>query len=80
MTDMAAWRVHIERQRDWRMIMNIRYIHHPTLQAMFLLDDTGDDLQVAIALALMNARKTDVEIERYWSAVVDVLTREGLEN
>ena len=60
--------------------MNIRDIHHPTLQAMFLLDDTGDDLQVAIALALMNARKTDVEIERYWSAVVEVLTREGLEN
>lgn len=60
--------------------MNIYYFPHPTLQAMFLLDETDDDLQAAIALALMNARKTDVEIERYWGAVVDILTRKGLEN
>jgi hypothetical protein len=62
------------------MIMNMHYFPHPALQAMFLLVETDGDLQTAIALALMNARKTDVEIERYWSAVVDVLTREGLEN
>lgn len=60
--------------------MNIHYFPHPTLQAMFLLDDTDDDLQAAIALALMNARKTDVEIDRYWASVADALTRKGLEN
>jgi len=58
----------------------MHYFPHPTLQAMFLLDETDDDLQTALALALMNARKTDVEIERYWGAVVDILTRKGLEN
>jgi len=50
------------------------------LQAMLLLDETDDDLQTAIALASMNAQKTDVEIERYWGAVADILTRKGLEN
>jgi hypothetical protein len=62
------------------MMMNIHYFPHPTLQAMFLLDDTDDDLQAAITLALMNARKTDVEIDRYWAAVADALMRKGLEN
>jgi hypothetical protein len=62
------------------MIMNMHYFPHPTLQAMFLLDETDDDLQTAIALALMNAQKKDVEIETYWGAVVDILTRKDLEN
>jgi hypothetical protein len=62
------------------MIMNMHYFPHPTLQAMLLLDETDDDLQTAIALASMNAQKTDVEIERYWGAVADILTRKGLEN
>jgi hypothetical protein len=62
------------------MTMNIYYFPHPTLQAMFLLDETDDDLQAAIALTLMNARKTDSEIDRYWAAVADALTRKELEN
>jgi len=40
---------------------------------MFLLDETDDDLQIAKALALMNARKDEMEGDRYWAAVLDAL-------
>ncbi|MGO8983899.1 MAG: hypothetical protein ACLPHI_16235 [Terriglobales bacterium] len=52
--------------------MNTRF-PHPTVQAMFLLDETDDDLQIAKALALMNARKDEMEGDRYWAAVLDAL-------
>ncbi len=60
--------------------MDINDFPHPTVQAMFLLDETGDDLQTAIELALMNARKEDMECGRYWVAVADALTLRDLEN
>ncbi|MGC1449149.1 MAG: hypothetical protein WA830_03845 [Candidatus Sulfotelmatobacter sp.] len=59
--------------------MDINYIS-PSVRAMFLLDETGDDLQTAIDLALMNARKVDIECDRYWVAVADALTLRDLEN
>jgi len=60
--------------------MNTHYFPHPTVQAMFLLDETGDDLPTAIALALMNVRKKDIADDRYWVAVVEALTQQQPEN
>ena len=61
--------------------MNTHYFPHPTVQAMFLLDETGDDLPTAIALALMNVRKNkEIEDDRYWIAVVEALTQRQPEN
>jgi hypothetical protein len=56
------------------------YFPNPTVQAMFLLDETGNDLQIAIALALMNAQAESCEDVRYWVTVADVLAREEQEN
>jgi hypothetical protein len=50
------------------------YFPDPAVQAMILLDETGNDLQIAIALALMNAQRENVGGVRYWVAVVDALT------
>ncbi len=52
----------------------------PIVQAMFLLDATENDLQTAIALALINAQKDNLGGIRYWVAVVDALTVTGQEN
>jgi hypothetical protein len=60
--------------------MNIPYFPHPTLQAMTLLEETGDDLQIALALALVNARQNDIGIERYWVAVADALRQKEQAN
>jgi hypothetical protein len=65
---------------DWRFLMNTYYFPQPTVQAMFLLDETENDLQTAIELALMNARKEDAGDIRYWVAVVDVLTQKKQAN
>jgi len=46
----------------------------PAVQAMFLLDESENDVHTAIALALMNAQKENVRDVRYWFAVVDALT------
>ena len=56
------------------------YFPSPTVQAMILLDETGDDLYTAIELALMNARKENVGSVSYWVAVADALTVEEQEN
>jgi hypothetical protein len=55
--------------------MNIPYFPHPVVQAMSLLDEASNDLQIALALALLNARQNDAGIERYWVAVADALTQ-----
>jgi|HubBroStandDraft_1064217.scaffolds.fasta_scaffold12150_3 hypothetical protein len=60
--------------------MNVPYFPHPTVQAMTLLEETGDDLQIALALALVNARQNDIGIERYWVAVADALTQKEQAN
>jgi hypothetical protein len=56
------------------------YFPSPTVHAMILLDETGNDLYTAIELALMNARKENLGDDRYWFAVVDALTAEGQVN
>jgi hypothetical protein len=56
------------------------YFPDPTVQAMFLLDATMDDLPTAIQLALLNAQTERVCDESYWLAVVDVLTSQQQEN
>ncbi len=56
------------------------YFPHPAVQAMFLLDEAGNDLPTAIELALMNARKDNFGDFRYWIAVSDALTADELEN
>lgn len=50
------------------------YFPHPSVQAMFLLDQTENDLPTAIEMALMNTRKEDREAVSFWVAVVDALT------
>jgi hypothetical protein len=52
----------------------------PTVQAMFLLDATKDDLLTAIEVALLNAQVEDHRGESYWQAVADVLTSQQHEN
>jgi hypothetical protein len=60
--------------------MNI-YFPTPTVQAMILLDETGNDLFTAMELALINAHKEHIGDSRYWIAVADALTPlNGLEN
>jgi hypothetical protein len=59
--------------------MMTTYFPHPAVQAMFLLDETGNDLPTALELALMNARKESVGF-RYWVAVADALTLKEEEN
>ncbi|HLW88960.1 MAG TPA: hypothetical protein VKR57_10745 [Terriglobales bacterium] len=57
--------------------------HHypnPTVQAMMLLDETGNDLRTAVELALINARAEELGDVRYWIAVVDALTLKDQEN
>lgn len=49
--------------------MIIYYFPHPTLQAMFLLDEIDDDLSGRDRLGLDERAETDVEIDRYWAAV-----------
>jgi hypothetical protein len=61
-------------------LMNTHQFPDPTVQAMFLLDATENDLEIAIQLALMNARKEDLGGVRYWVAVVDALTLKEQEN
>jgi hypothetical protein len=56
------------------------YFANPTVQAMFLLDETGNDFQIAIALALMNAQTEGRGDVRYWVSVANVLAREEQEN
>ena len=56
------------------------YFPHPTVEAMFLLDETNNDLPTAMALALLIARKEDIRDVRYWVAVADVLTVNAPEN
>ena len=56
------------------------YFPNPTVQAMFLLDEAGNDLQIAIAMALMNAQAESRGDVRYWVSVVNVLAREEQEN
>jgi hypothetical protein len=56
------------------------YFPHPTIEAMFLLDETDNDLPTAMLLALMIAGKEDIRDARYWVAVADVLTVNQPEN
>ena len=56
------------------------YFPNPTVQAMILLDETGNDVFTAIELALMNAQKEIMGDSRYWFAVADALTLKRLEN
>lgn len=60
-------------------VMDINYVP-ATVRALFLLDEAGDDLPIAIELARMNARKEDIECDRYWVAVADALTPRDQEN
>jgi hypothetical protein len=60
-------------------VMNI-YFPHPTVQAMFLLDETENDISAAIELALTIATKEDIGDVRYWFAVADALTANGQGN
>lgn len=52
------------------------YFPNPIVQAMVLLDEAGNDLPIAMELALMNALKENVHGEGYWVAVVEALTVE----
>jgi hypothetical protein len=61
------------------VLMNT-YFPDPTVQAMILLDETGNDLPTAMELALMNARKENTGDFRYWVAVADALTVKEQEN
>jgi hypothetical protein len=56
------------------------YFPHPTVEAMFLLDETDNDLPTAMLLALMIAGKEETRDVRYWVAVADVLTVNPAEN
>jgi hypothetical protein len=56
------------------------YFPNPTVQAMILLEETGNDLFTAIELALINAEKENIGDFRYWFAVADALTLKELEN
>jgi hypothetical protein len=56
------------------------HLPEPTVQAMFLLDETENDLNTAVELAKMNAREKVVGDIRYWVAVVDALTLKEQEN
>ena len=56
------------------------YFPTPTVQAMILLDETGNDLFTAIELALINAQKESIRDFRYWVAVADALTLKDQEN
>lgn len=60
--------------------MMSNYFPNPTVQAMFLLDETGNDLQIAIVLALMNAQAESREDVMYWVSVANVLARKEQEN
>jgi len=57
--------------------MDVHYFPHPTVQAMFLLDEAENDLETATELALMNAQKENLGDVRYWVAVVDALSVKG---
>jgi hypothetical protein len=59
--------------------MNI-YFPNPTVQAMILLDETGNDLFTAMEMALLNANKENIGNPRYWIAVADALIVNELEN
>jgi len=61
------------------MNMNI-YFPSPTVQAMILLDEAGNDLFTAMELALINAQKESIGDSRYWIAVADALIVNELEN
>lgn len=56
------------------------YFPNPTVQAMILLDETGNDLLTAIGLALINAQKRNIGDFRYWVAVADALILKDQEN
>jgi hypothetical protein len=56
------------------------YFPAPTVQAMILLDEAGNDVFTAIELALINAQKDNAGDSRYWVAVADALTLDKLEN
>ena len=71
---VLPWRLYVERLRHWRMIMIIHYFPHPTLRAMFLLDEIDDDLSDRDRLGLDERAETDVEIDRYWAAVGHIET------
>jgi hypothetical protein len=63
-----------QKQQEWCMsVSKNTYFPNPTVQAMILLDETGNDLSIAIEMALMNVQKEDVEADRYWFAVLDAL-------
>jgi hypothetical protein len=55
------------------------YFPNPTVQAMILLDESENDMDTAIEMALMNARMDNGDF-RYWVAVADVLTLKEKEN
>ncbi len=56
------------------------YFPSPTVDAMILLDATGNDLYKAIGLALLNAGNENAKGVRYWVAVADALTVNEPEN
>jgi hypothetical protein len=60
--------------------MNTYIFPDPIVQAMSLLDEADNDVQTAIALALMNAQKQNVGRDGYWIAVVDALTVKEQDN
>jgi hypothetical protein len=70
----------VERFRDGGLLMMNTYFPNPTVQAMILLDETGNDVFTAIELALINAQKETVSDFRYWVAVADALTLNEQEN
>jgi hypothetical protein len=56
------------------------YFPNAAVQAMILLDETGDDRFTAMELALINAQKENVGDFRYWVAVADALALKDQEN
>ncbi len=56
------------------------YFPNPAVQAMILLDETGNDPFIAMELALINAQKENIGDFRYWVAVADVLAVKEQEN
>ena len=56
------------------------YFPNPAVEAMILLDETGDDRFTAMELALINAQKENFGDFRYWVAVADALALKELEN
>lgn len=56
------------------------YFPNPTVQAILLLDETGNNLEIALALALMNVQAESPGDVRYWVSVATVLAQEEQEN